>query len=269
MNMTIKEYIETTKILVLQMSEENQDYFDKLQSYVLLATLLRDEKSIREQIYNMAVDLREAEQDGLTAEGFFGKDAKKMADAIIAHSPAIQLRALSRIILMVGLILSFYQILEDFSNYPVLILSPVLYLLDFLLGSLAVYLIFKCLSCMIYSRRPWFWGGLIGIVVVSVFTLVQFLGSWLGATWTLAVASPWDVLLVVFISFLYLIGTATDRTFWAFIYPILSFIAVGILKRFFVGIDPANTWIHLWLPILIILSGLILFYWQGFRQFKK
>ena len=76
----------------------------------------------------MAVDLRDAEQDGLTAEDFFGKDAKGMADAIIANSPVIGLGDLAKLAVLVGVILSFYRILQDFSSSLLLSLSPFVYL---------------------------------------------------------------------------------------------------------------------------------------------
>lgn len=265
----VQGYRNQTQELVAQMSEDNQTYFDNLQSYVLLATFFKDEQTICEQIYNMTVDLRDAEQDGLTAEDFFGKDAKGMADAIIANSPAIGLGELVKLTVLVGVILSFYRILQDFSSSPLLSLSPFVYLSYFIYGSIGVYLIFQCLSRMVYSRRTWIWSGLIGVITVALFALAQFSKNWLGAVGLVVLPAPWDSLLVFAVSLLYMLWAVRDRAFRYLIYPILAFLAVGILRRLLDGVQPNNAWLHTGLPIVIIGLGVGLFYWQLIRQSKK
>lgn len=264
-----KKYRDQTNALLEEMSPVNKEYFDKLYGYVLLATFLKDEASIREQIYNMAVDLRDAEQDGMTAEEFFGKDARGMADAIIANTPKIHWRELTSLMLLIGSVLGYYRLLQDFSSASRLPLNVLPYLSDFVLGSLAVYLIFQCLSRMIYSRRTWVWSGLIGLIAVVTFFLMKSAKEWLSAGWGLVLPSPWDMVLVFAVSLIYLGWSLRDRTFWCFIFPIIAFLLVGILRRWLDGVQPGNDWLHSWLPIGIIVLGFTLFYWQLFRESKQ
>lgn len=50
------------------------------------STILRDEDAVRELIFQLALDLRDAEKDGLTAKEFFGDNPKKMVDDLVKNS---------------------------------------------------------------------------------------------------------------------------------------------------------------------------------------
>lgn len=218
----------------------------------------------------MAVDLRDAEQDGLTAEDFFGKDAKGMADAIIANSPVIGLGDLAKLAVLVGVILSFYRILQDFSSSLLLSLSPFVYLPYFICGSIGVYLIFQCLSRMVYSRRTWIWSGLIGVITVALFALAQFSKNWLRAVGLVVLPAPWDGLLVFAVSLLYMLWAVRDRAFRYFYLSYTSLSISGHLATFTRRCSTQQCLaLHTGLPIVIIGLGVGLFYWQLIRQSKK
>ena len=76
-------YFEETQALMQTFSQEDQVYFQDLWDYFNLADFLYEEKALREQVYNLAVDFSQASGDDLTAKDYFGLDPKGMADQII------------------------------------------------------------------------------------------------------------------------------------------------------------------------------------------
>ena len=66
---------------------ENYDYFKKMVSYTSYRGYFCDGEALSENLYNMVCDLKAAEQEGLTAEEFFGQDPNSMMDQVIAETP--------------------------------------------------------------------------------------------------------------------------------------------------------------------------------------
>lgn len=68
--MTSAIYYEETQALMQTFSQEDQAYFQDLWDYFNLAGFLYEEKALREQVYNLAVDFSQAGADGLTAKDY-------------------------------------------------------------------------------------------------------------------------------------------------------------------------------------------------------
>ena len=69
-------YFKETQALMQTFSQEDQVYFQDLWDYFNFAGFLYEEKALREQVYNLAVDFSQASGDGLTAKDYFGQDPK-------------------------------------------------------------------------------------------------------------------------------------------------------------------------------------------------
>lgn len=63
-------YFEETQALMQTFSQEDQAYFQDLWDYFNFASFLYEEKALREQVYNLALDFSQASGDGLTAKDF-------------------------------------------------------------------------------------------------------------------------------------------------------------------------------------------------------
>ena len=100
--MTSVIYYEETQVLVQTFSQEDQAYFQDLWDYFNFAGFLYEEKALRGQVYNLALDFSQAEADGLTAKDYFGLDPKEMADQIIENMP----KESTRSVLKYGAIIS-------------------------------------------------------------------------------------------------------------------------------------------------------------------
>ena len=114
--MTSVIYYEETQALVQTFSQEDQAYFQDLWDYFNFAGFLYEEKALREQAYNLALDFSQAGADGLTAKDYFGLDPKEMADQIIENMPKESTRSVLKYGAIISGIVIFYRLLSDFAS---------------------------------------------------------------------------------------------------------------------------------------------------------
>ena len=269
--MTSAIYYEETQSLVQTFSQEDQDYFQDLWDYFNFAGFLYEEKALREQVYNLALDFSQASGDGLTAKDYFGQDPKEMADQIIENMPKESTRSVLKYGAIVSGIVIFYRLLSDFASQAVLVLKPLVYLTDSILGLLAVGLLFYLLRRLIFAEeksKKAIYGAVVlvfGIHFISEMIGVRFLPT-LG--W-LTVPSPWDAFLMTGASAGLILWQWKEEFARAFIFPILSFLVVGFLHRWTLAQGIQNSSMTIILPTVIIVIGLMIYYWFTIRALKK
>ena len=264
-------YYEETQALVQTFRQEDQAYFQDLWDYFNFAGFLYEEKDLREQVYNLALDFSEAGADGLTAKDYFGQDPKGMADQIIENMPKESTRSVLKYGAIISGIVIFYRLLSDFASQAVLVLKPLVYLTDSILGILAVGLLFYLLRRLIFVEEK----SKKAIYVAVVFVLGIYFASeivgvhFLPAFAWLTVPNPWDTFLIT--------GACAGLILWqwkeefarAFIFPILSFLVVGFLHRWTLAQGIQNSTMTMILPTVIIVIGLMIYYWFTIRALKK
>ncbi len=264
-------YYEETQALVQTFRQEDQAYFQDLWDYFNFAGFLYEEKDLREQVYNLALDFSEAGADGLTAKDYFGQDPKGMADQIIENMPKESTRSVLKYGAIISGIVIFYRLLSDFASQAVLVLKPLVYLTDSILGILAVGLLFYLLRRLIFVEEK----SKKAIYVAVVFVLGIYFASeivgvhFLPAFAWLTVPNPWDTFLIT--------GACAGLILWqwkeefarAFIFPILSFLVVGFLHRWTLAQGIQNSTMTIILPTVIIVIGLMIYYWFTIRALKK
>ena len=269
--MTSAIYYEETQALVQTFSQEDQAYFQDLWDYFNFAGFLYEEKALREQVYNLALDFSQAGVDGLTAKDYFGLDPKEMADQIIENMPKESTRSVLKYGGIISGIVIFYRLLSDFASQAVLVLKPLVYLMDSILGLLAVGLLFYLLRRLIFAEEK----SKKAIYVTVVFVLGVYFASeivgvrFLPAFAWLTVPNPWDTLLITGASGALILWQWKDEIGRAFVFPILAFLVVGFLHRWTLAQgsqDPTTTII---LPTVIIMIGLMIYYWFTIRALKK
>ena len=269
--MTSVIYYEETQALVQTFSQEDQAYFQDLWDYFNFAGFLYEEKALREQVYNLALDFSQAGADGLTAKDYFGLDPKEMADQIIENMPKESTRSVLKYGAIISGIVIFYRLLSDFASQAVLVLKPLVYLTDIILGLLAIGLLFYLLRRLIFAEEK----SKKAIYVAVVFVLGFYFASeivgvrFLPAFAWLTVPNPWDTFLIT--------GACAGLILWqwkeefarAFIFPILSFLVVGFLHRWTLAQGIQNSTMTIILPTVIIVIGLMIYYWFTIRALKK
>lgn len=269
--MTSVIYYEETQALVQTFSQEDQAYFQDLWDYFNFAGFLYEEKALRGQVYNLALDFSQAEADGLTAKDYFGLDPKEMADQIIENMPKESTRSVLKYGAIISGIVIFYRLLSDFASQAVLVLKPLVYLTDIILGLLAIGLLFYLLRRLIFAEEKSKKAIYVAFVLVLVFYFVgEIVGvRFLPAFAWLAVPSPWDTLLMTGASGALILWQWKEEFGRAFIFPIIAFLVVGFLHRWTLAQGVQNLGMTALLPTVIIVFGLVIYYWFTIRALKK
>ena len=264
-------YYEETQALMQTFSQEDQVYFQDLWDYFNLAGFLYKEEALREQIYNLAVDFSQAGADGLTAKDYFGLDPKIMADQIIENMPRESARSILQYGAIVPGIVIFYRLLSEFASQAVLVLKPLVYLTDIMLGLLAIGLLFYLLRRLIFAEEKSKKAIHVAIVLVLGFYFAsEIVGvRFLPALAWLTVPNPWDTLLMTGTGGALILWQWRDEFGRAFVFPIVAFLVVGFLHRWTLAQGVQNLGMTVLLPTVIIVFGLVIYYWFTIRALKK
>jgi len=269
--MTSVIYYEETQALVQTFSKEDQAYFQDLWDYFNFAGFLYEEKALREQVYNLALDFSQAGADGLTAKDYFGLDPKEMADQIIENMPKESTRSVLKYGAIISGIVIFYRLLSDFASQAVLVLKPLVYLTDIILGLLAIGLLFYLLRRLIFAEEKLKKAIYVAFVLVLGFYFVgEIVGvRFLPALAWLTVPNPWDTLLMTGTSGALILWQWKEELGRAFVFPIVAFLVVGFLHRWTLAQGIQNLGMTVLLPTVIIIFGLVIYYWFTIRSLKK
>ena len=264
-------YYEETQALMQTFSQEDQVYFQDLWDYFNLAGFLYKEEALREQVYNLAIDFSQAGADGLTAKDYFGLDPKIMADQIIENMPRESARSILQYGAIVPGIVIFYRLLSEFASQAVLVLKPLVYLTDIMLGLLAIGLLFYLLRRLIFAEEKSKKAIHVAIVLVLGFYFFsEIVGvRFLPALAWLTVLNPWDTLLMTGASGALILWQWRDEFGRAFVFPIVAFLVVGFLHRWTLAQGIQNPSMTIILPTVIIGIGLMIYYWFMIRDLKK
>ena len=264
-------YFEETQALMQTFSQEDQAYFQDLWDYFNLAGFLYEEKALREQVYNLAVDFSQASGDGLTAKDYFGLDPKEMADQIIENMPKESTRSVLKYGAIISGIVIFYRLLSDFASQAVLVLKPLVYLTDGILGLLAIGLLFYLLRRLIFAEVKSKKAIHVAIVLVlGVYLASEIVGvRFLPALAWLTVPNPWDTLLMTGASGALILWQWKEELGRAFVFPIVAFLVVGFLHRWTLAQGVQNLGMTVLLPTVIIIFGMVIYYWFTIRSLKK
>ena len=269
--MTSVIYYEETQALVQTFNQEDQAYFQDLWDYFNFAGFLYEEKALREQVYNLALDFSQAGADGLTAKDYFGLDPKEMADQIIENMPKESTRSVLKYGAIISGIVIFYRLLSDFASQSVLVLKPLVYLTDIILGLLAIGLLFYLLRRLIFveekSKKAIY--GVV-VLVLGIYFASEIVGvRFLPALAWLTVPNPWDTLLITGASGALILWQWKEELGRAFVFPIVAFLVVGFLHRWTLAQGVQNLGMTVLLPTVIIIFGLVIYYWFTIRSLKK
>lgn len=264
-------YYEETQALMQTFSQEDQVYFQDLWDYFNLAGFLYKEEALREQVYNLALDFSQAGADGLTAKDYFGLDPKIMADQIIENMPRESARSILQYGAIVPGIVIFYRLLSEFASQAVLVLKPLVYLTDIILGLLAIGLLFYLLRRLIFAEEKSKKAIHVAIVLVLGFYFAsEIVGvRFLPALAWLTVPNPWDTLLMTGTGGALILWQWRDEFGRAFVFPIVAFLVVGFLHRWTLAQGIQNPIMTIILPTVIIGIGLMIYYWFMIRDLKK
>ena len=85
--MKTSELVKSNATLQESLTKENNEYYGNLVIYVRAMSLFRDEKKSEELLLEVLQDILDAQNQGISAEHYFGRNPKKIADEIIKQLP--------------------------------------------------------------------------------------------------------------------------------------------------------------------------------------
>lgn len=263
-------YEQETKEMIRQFSEEDRAYFDELWSYFMLAGFVYDEASLREQVYNIVLDFKEAETEGTQAKDYFGEDPKALANQIIKAVPRASLSTWFETIGIVGGGIIFYRLLSDFSSRGEMTILPLLYVFDiafsFIMGSLLLFLLQKTMFTDDKRDRHYtylMFGTIFAYMIVegSAKHFIPELGAF-------SLALPWDILLMVCLVGFLIAKQGKKKEFRGLLYVVGTLFGIGLLTRLFQALQISNPFTDAILPVLLIFVALYVFYRSAKKSLK-
>ncbi|WP_311407839.1 DUF1129 family protein [Liquorilactobacillus uvarum] len=229
-----------TNELKKQLEESNAKFFDDLRSYLITSGIFYDEEDVTEQIYNVCLDLIEAQGNGQTAEEYFGKDSRKLANSMIKNFKHAGLREMFNITLIPIGIFWLITFMSDFANSGALKINVLEYLLMAGLSVALTCIVFSLVHKSIYLsennilRKSKIAGFIAGTVFFASFILLFLsISLWTPNFLTIKIAYPYDTILILALAFVFIAWIISSKQ--VYLYPITPFIIlialVGIIQR--------------------------------------
>lgn len=271
-----QELIHENNHLRKQLTSENEKFYTDFLLYIRCRSLIQDQSSIEEKLLEILQDILDAQADNISAEEYFGKDPKGVANELLQQFPLNFFKFIKTclLILAVYLVVTFSTSLigpqssVDLGN---LLLSGT-YLV------VAILLLFRYLADITYkinsNKKPrWHYLTLwlVGIAfaapifIISFFVKTSFqitIGRWFGIA----------LILLALVLGGILFYKSKDKTIWwplAILY--LSICLIGIATRL---PGPVSTFLNdteigHYLLVALILLGLIILWIGSFVIAKK
>lgn len=248
-----------------KLSIENEKYYGNLIVYVRTKAIIRDTEKAENLLLEILQDILEAQNKGISAEDYFGKNPKQIADEIIKNLPInlLDTLKLGLIALISYLIFTFLPAMltpEKGIDVGTIIIGG-------LFISLISLMILWLFGITLYSSHAKF-----NKVLLIAFTSCGFLGafsilSFVSTPWVIKIGNTTGIILILLIAALltYLFYQEKDKKIWLPFIPILSCMAVGgILLRIeyfskIINTDAGKITLAVVLIIATILQYLILF----------
>lgn len=81
-----------------KLTPENKKYYEKILLYTRFKGLFGDDEIIETALLNILYDLLDAQESGISAEDYFGKEPKSYLDELFKEMPQVPLRKIIHIL---------------------------------------------------------------------------------------------------------------------------------------------------------------------------
>lgn len=252
----VESYTEKMSDELIHLNKEDQAYVKKMVAYIGAKSYFYDDEALGEQLYNMVCDLKVAENEGIRAVDYFGKDPRAMVDQILEELPKRSLGSYVGLVFLLGVILVGMRYLMDFTWMMPLKIQPLTYLVILL-----NFLVFNQFILWLWSKqsygemkRPW--AIFISVISLLVFlNMVRLFSTYFGHIGSLFLSDGWAITLaiLVLLGFVVMAFRSRDRLMTSLLVMGVTFLVTGCLIRF---VNQETAHLIGWLLPLI---GLVLF----------
>lgn len=268
-------YYEETQKVVESFSQFNKEYFEKVEDYMRYSAILRDEDAVRELIFQLALDLKDAEKDGLTAKEFFGDNPKKMVDELVKNLKASSKVSIAKLFIFLITVICYGHFLGDYSSNGVVSFNVVEYLSSIIFGAviLVIFILFYKKSVYDFTfRKNKFLNSatyaLLGICIVGIVFLLNEFENVVTVS-SLTLSPLFSVILALILSAVAIYISVKKILFKPFIPIIVGYFISGTLRMIINLTGVQNTFLE-YLPVIVICVGILLFLKQShILKFKQ
>jgi hypothetical protein len=226
--MKTKKLIDDNNELRKQLQPQNQKFYEDFLTYVRMTSWNRNELSVEEQLLSILQDIIDAQNDGINADDYFGKNPQTLAREMITSLP-ISIKDLS---LNIGLII---MITLACNLLPVLLsTNPMLFDLGTTLivscaTIIAIAIIFKVMAYTIYAKLAFWKSWLVLTIIIMILLLMD---TFIHTPFQIKITGNMDI-------------------------AIISLIVIGILGYWVVAKPKKAIWFWLGYAIFICVLGII------------
>ncbi|WP_423214925.1 ABC transporter permease [Streptococcus equinus] len=261
-------YYEETQKVVESFSQFDKEYFEKVEDYMRYSAILRDEDAVRELIFQLALDLKDAEKDGLTAKEFFGDNPKKMVDELVKNLKASSKVSIAKLFTLLITVICYGHFLGDYSSNGVVSFNVVEYLSSIIFGAviLVIFILFYKKSVYDFTfRKNKFLNSatyaLLGIFIVGIVFLLNEFENVVTVS-SLTLSPLFSVILALILSAVTIYISVKKILFKPFIPIIAGYFISGTLRMIINLTGVQNTFLE-YLPVVVICIGILLFLKQS------
>lgn len=162
--MNVLELRRQTREETERLNDSNQNYFASLAEYLRTKKLVKSELELEETIAGMLADLLEAQEKGISAEEYFGRQPSVLADEILENVETLSGRTLLFFLVNLGLlfvtlVMNTWAVKGGGLEVPLANL-----LLQLVFVALAIWLMMKTMNEGVYkkvSKLKYFAGGVL------------------------------------------------------------------------------------------------------------
>ncbi|KFN89665.1 hypothetical protein TMUPMC115_2316 [Tetragenococcus muriaticus PMC-11-5] len=230
--MKANEIIRENTTLQQFLTKDNAYYYGHLVIYIRSMSLFRDEQKSEQLLLEILQDILEAQKHGISAEAYFGKNPKQIADEMIRHLPMNLRDTLAFNFHGLGVLLLFTLLPEltlpnngfdigTFLIFSIYTISLVLFIV-YLLG-MSIY--------HYHSMRTKIISGILIALGIAIGISLQFFVT---TPWTIALDGRLGILVIglTVIALAYLFFKSEDKKLWGAFIPFVLLSAIsGILIR--------------------------------------
>ena len=272
-----QEYIHRNNRLRQKLTSNNEKFYSDFLIYLRSRSLIQDQESVEAKLLEILQDILDAQADHVTAEEYFGKDAKGLADDLLSQLPKNTIKFLKGTAYILALYLFFTFLPSMISPNTRVDLGAILIAGVYTVAG--IFLAFRYLSDTIYktySKTNHKWlryisSWLVGCLLIAPIFLINifvhtpfnfFIGQWLGI----------GIILLFLLVGLALFLKQHEKILWL---PFaLFFLAIGVLGIAMrvpggLGIFLSNTAGGQTIAGFLLLAALIIFLIANFLVAKK
>ncbi|MCH3963927.1 MAG: DUF1129 domain-containing protein [Clostridium sp.] len=237
-NNSVKKAIETNNQLRKKLTDENKEYYEQLLVYIRSAGLFYDDCEIENLLLQILQDIISAQEDGQSAEEFFGKRPQLAVDELIHNLGKASRKETLKLVGLVFGISSFFELLGALTSPDkgINLLVLIIYgMLSFLFVGIVFFIIHRSIYTKIIKGKvaSFLFTWLICSLIIGSFILIE---RFIPPLFTLHLSNIPAILIISMLLIgsvvLVLIHSKQDGRMW---WPFLPFVwisgLIGIASR--------------------------------------